>query len=382
MKFIGEKAKNIAPLFQKVLARVLHRRVLHVILVVFALMVLVVIIRLFLLANTIIVEQTVDYEYENFSVKEEEDRIDVLLLGIRGESDPAGGLLADTMILMSFDKSTEKMSMVSIPRDLFVEFPDIQIDECSNLPEAIIPLPEDRKVKINAAYAIGRSCNPNGGLEMAKEVVQYVSGVHVDYAAVINFTGFKRLIEIFGGVEITLEQPFIERQQWQGEEQKDNKYWRYYTAEPTEGDANKKGGYWEFHVPAGTNVLDSESALYYIRSRFSSSDFDRARRQQQVINALKDKALSSGVLSNPKKVFDSLESIGRNVRTDMSISDMKMILSLMKQHQLVVPTQEVLQPGEGGLLESQIIDGAYVIVPTQGDWSAVRHHFQDILNEE
>lgn len=381
MKQRDEIAKNIAPWLRTVVLRVMRIRTLYIVLGVFFVVILAVFIWFLNLTNTIIVEQTVYYEYDDFSVEEEKDRIDVLLLGIRGESDPAGGLLADTILLMSFDKGTEKMSMVSIPRDLFVEFPHIEVEECSNPPDTIIPLPEDRRVKINAAYAIGNSCNTDGGLEMAKEVVQYISGVEVDYVAVINFVGFRRLIDIFGGVEITLEEPFIERQQWQGEEQ-DNKYWRCYGAEPTEGDANKKGGYCEFYVPAGTNVLDSESALYYIRSRFSSSDFDRARRQQQVINALKDKALSSEILSNPKKVFDSLESIGRNVRTDMKRSDIEMILSLIKKHQLITPTQEVLQPSEDGLLESHIINGAYVITPTQGDWSGVRHYFQDILNEE
>ena len=92
-----------------------------------------------------------------------------------------------------------------------------------------------------------------------KELVSKITGVYIDKAVILDFFSFEKIIDQVGGIDIVLENPFEEKQQW---------------------------GY-EFSLPAGPNHLDGKNALYYARSRFSSSDFDRSRRQQEVMFALK-----------------------------------------------------------------------------------------------
>lgn len=354
---------------------------------VFLLVVVFVGTKLFTFSNTITVESEVEYEYPDFEIEEEDRRIDVLFLGIRGAADPNGGLLADTLILASFDEGTEKMSLVSIPRDLYVEMPDINQEDCDEGRTLNTNLLSDYgSAKINEAYALGLSCGGEaGGLSLAKHSIRYVTGVYVDHVVVINFTGFKQLIDIFDGVQITRSKPFSEKQQWQGEGKSDSDYWIYHDPEPTE-DADEGEGYWEFYIPAGTHILDGETSLYYIRSRFSSSDFDRSIRQQQIINALKNKALSLKVISDINKPFEIIDSVGRNVRTDMQEEDIFRLLNLSKKYQEIIPEQDVLLIGDEDnprmLTESYNKAGSYIIVPTKGDWEETREYFRNILKNE
>ncbi|MEX2145342.1 MAG: LCP family protein [Candidatus Spechtbacterales bacterium] len=323
--------------------------------------------------------------YDDFELKKEKDRLDILVLGIRGAGDANGGLLADTMVLISFDKAKQKTAMISLPRDLYIEMPD------HNVPE-----------KINFAYALGEERRRGGGgLALSKEVVRYATGVYVDHAIVVNFDGFKEIVDIMGGVEIYRDTPFYEAQQWQGEGKPNSKYW--YLAEgevpgsQTEGDtADEEDGentnfsseqdvlpdkYWVFNVPKGYSVLNSEDALYYARSRYSSSDFDRMRRQQQIVSSLKSKALSLGVLANPIKIFDILDSLGRNVRTDMGLGDLREVITLAQDYAQVPVQSVLLEPAENGLIEPANINGAYVLLPRARDFSEIRTFFQNIFED-
>lgn len=345
-------------------------------------------------ANVLIIAGEVGV-YDNFKIEKESNRLDVLILGIRGVSDKNGGLLADTMILVSFDKEKEKIAIVSLPRDLFVEMPNYPNLE-----------------KINFAYALGEQRSwGGGGLALSKEVVKYVTGVYVDDAIVINFEGFKKLVDILGGVAIYREKEFVEGRQWQGEGIEGSPFWELVTAleevvsenqekigdsqendevktnevpmltetqVPTEG-VNK---YWVFKVPKGTSTLSGENVLYYVRSRFSSSDFDRIKRQHQVVSALKSKTLSLGVLGNPIKVFNILDTLGDNVRTDMGLGDVREYLSLVQKYDRIPIETTLLDTSEGGLLVAKNRDGRFILVPRAGDedFSEIREFFINIFN--
>ena len=339
--------------------------------------------------------------YQDFEVEKEEDRLDILVLGIRGSGDPNGGLLADTMLLVSFDKKDNKIAMVSLPRDLYVEMPDH-------------PNPE----KINFAYALGEQRMPGGGgLTLSKEVVKYITGVYVDHAVVVNFHGFERLVNIMGGVNIYRSTDFYESKQWQGEGKEGSPFWYKESASAEASDKQQETSentnettnieeqqedsgdstaataptpipeepqeeYWVFHVPAGSSNLDGESALYYVRSRYSSSDFDRMRRQQQVIDSLKTKATSLGVVANPVKVFDILDTIGANMRTDMGLGDIREAISLAQKYQENDIITGQLDTSDDGLLVSGHERGMYVLVPKTGDFSQIRNYFQTIFEED
>ncbi|PIR41502.1 MAG: hypothetical protein COV31_01365 [Candidatus Yanofskybacteria bacterium CG10_big_fil_rev_8_21_14_0_10_46_23] len=263
--------------------------------------------------------------------KKEADRFDVLILGIRGVNDPNGGLLTDSIILFSLDKNTGETAMVSIPRDLYLNLTD------------------RFQGKINEVYEQGVIAGR--AFSFTKDTFSRVTGVYIDNVSVFDFSAFGNIIEAVDGVTVTLDVPFEEKIQW---------------GEP-------------FFLPAGENNLNTEQALYYSRSRFSSNDFDRARRQQQIILAIKEKALKLGFLSNPKKVTELALALGDGLKTDLGIFDIPEIISLGQSlnsqnkppKQLVLTTQNVLyQTTE---------TGAYILLPKLNDYKEISTAIKNII---
>ena len=285
----------------------------------------------------------------------EQNREDILLVGIRGVNDGDEGFgngeyLADTIMIASFNKDNNKAALISIPRDLYVD------------------IPNHGKEKINAAYAVGESRYPGGGLQLMKAVVSIVSGVHVDHAIRVDFEGFQKIVDDMGGITIYRDTPFSESKQWAQDGRDGQRYWKFTDAG------------WVFYVPAGSNQMNSDEALYYVRSRYSTSDFDRMRRQHQVIEAIKSKALGMGVLSNPVKIFNILDTLGDNVRSDMSISEMTDLVNLIRERNVQTFEKAYLeQNGDTGLLVSDKIDGMYVLLPKSGNYSEIHDMFRMII---
>lgn len=273
--------------------------------------------------------------------KEEKNRWDILILGVRGEdvedAEETGALLTDTMIVLSYDTETKKASMVSIPRDLYVRIYGTKME------------------KINSAYEIG--VLRKNGLGFTKKLVSRITGVYIDNAIVIDFSSFKQIIDSLGGIDIELSQPFSEKQQW---------------------------GY-EFSLPAGKNHLDGQSALYYSRSRFSSSDFDRAQRQQKVIMAVKDKVLELNLLSDPIKSLSILNTIRKNIDTDLGIWDASGLMDLGEQFsgagdkvkRYVITTENLVYET---FLQTEF-GRMYVLLPNGGNLLQIKQLFQDILTQ-
>lgn len=257
---------------------------------------------------------------------EEKDRLDILVMGMRGAGDEDGGVLTDTMMLFSYDKKTKKSALISIPRDLYVKINDERMD------------------KINAAYSWL-------GLNGTKKLVSRVTGVYVDNVILFDFSAFKSVVDTLGGVDIVLDHPFEEAQQW---------------------------GY-PFSLPAGPNHLNGEQALYYVRSRYSSSDFDRARRQQQVILAIKKKAGELDILSDPIKTLSVINAVRSNIKTDINLLDTKTYVNLaqnvsaanMKRH--VITTMD--------LLYETHVNGMYVLLPLGDNFDRLKYYFKTIFGE-
>jgi len=298
--------------------------------------------------------------------KPEENRVDILIVGIRGYNGSGewgnGEWLADTIILASFNKENNRSSFISIPRDLYVEVPGYG------------------KKKINEVYSIGESKNyGGGGLELMKAAVSMISGVYIDHAISVDFAGFQKIVDHIGGIVIYRHTPFIEDKQWIYDGKEGKEYWRLGEhASTTESGATTTESGWVFYVPAGSNIMNSEDALYYARSRYSSSDFDRMRRQQEVISAIKSKALNLGVLANPVKIFNILDVVEKNIRTDMKISDIKELISIVKDAKIQDVKNEVLDSSEEGLLIEDRINGMYVLLPKSGDYAEIQALFKSI----
>ena len=306
--------------------------------------------------------------YTDYQVQKEDNRLDVLILGIRGENDPEGGLLADSIILASFNKDTGTSAMISIPRDLYVE------------------MPNGRSGKINTAYYIGKLQDKSkSGLNYVREVIQYISGIYVDHTIVLNFDGFLEVIDIVDGIEIHRATPFSEPCQWQGEGKPGSPYWRAHQeqiANCGEEYIIENPPYWEFYIPAGTHLLNGQDALYYVRSRVSSNDFIRAKRQQEVMDAIRRKVVSLDII-NPQKALEVLGVLRDNVVLDTKVDpvNVRKFLSIAEVVSSSATNQKVLEPGQDGILKETRDDmGRFILVPSSGDWQEVRMFFQNILN--
>ena len=269
------------------------------------------------------------------------DRINALLMGIGGPEHPEGSLLADSIMIISFKKSSGKIALISIPRDLYLQMPGEEYFE-----------------KINDVYVLGEQKYQNG-LDYSKKTIGYITGLYIDYAAVVDFEAFKTVIDDLGGVTIHLDTSFIEDKQWWCDEKGQN-------CQP-------------FIVEAGDQKLDGEKVLLYVRSRFSSSDFDRARRQQQVMLAIKDKVLSLGILANPLTINNLLDAIAENVKMDIAPWEFPVLIKLANKADTAHIIRKVFDVSEEGLLSQTMKDGIYILLPADGNFSRIRETCQKIF---
>lgn len=325
---------------------------------------------------------------------EETGRINVLLLGMRGEGIAGGGLLADTIMVVSLHPKNEedpndttRASVVSIPRDLYVKVPG-----------------REEHRKINAVYALGEERGRGEGLKDMRTMVGEITGLDIPYGAVINFKGFTDLVDALGGITITLDQPFTETVQFLGLEQRCDgiKYTvpsgNYevkrvqrqngsYYANPkryalcyakVNPDTMECGG--NFKLSTGDNQLDGEKALCYARSRATSNDFERARRQQVVIDAIKAKALSAGTLADFGKINALMDSLGNNVLINFETWELKRLFELYQSNSAAAVTHKVLENSEEGLLYSpaETKESGYILLPRGDNYERIRSLFQSL----
>jgi len=274
----------------------------------------------------------------------EDGRTNILLLGMRGQNVPGGGLLADSIIVLSLKKDENKVAMLSIPRDLYVKVPG-----------------SDSHSKINSVYAYGEE-KGGKGLEQMSQIVGDVTGLKIHYAVAINFIGFKQLIDAVGGIDVYLETPFYETHQF------------------VEG--NECGG--EFTLPAGLNHLDGEKALCYARARDNTSDFDRSKRQQLMIKALKDKLMSLGTLTDFSKLGAILDAVGENLKTNMASFEMKKFYEDYVSLSGAEIYQRVFENSEEGMLTVPETDygAGYILIPRLGidNYSQINEVCQNIFS--
>lgn len=265
------------------------------------------------------------------------DRLNILLLGYRGVNDPNGGLLTDTMMVISFKPKTNEVALISMPRDLYVSIPGT-----------------DTKGKINEVYAHGmKNSDWKGGLSYDKKEIGEVTGLDIHYVVSVDFSAFKEIIDTLGGVTVHLDEPFSESVPFE------------------EGSIS---------LPAGDNKLSGAKALLYSRARYSSSDFDRARRQQQVLVAVKDKAMNLGILSNPVKLVSILDSVGNHVRTDAELWEIKEMAELFRNANTGSMKRKVFDTSEEGFLnETHNSAGQYILLPDGGNYDKIHEACRDIF---
>lgn len=276
----------------------------------------------------------------------------ILLIGVGGEGHD-GGTLTDTMILASIDYKEGLISMLSIPRDIYVENDIVGWG-----------------TRINSVYeyvAENNDLDYDLGMQELRKEIEGITGAEINYYAKIDFSGFVEIVDALGGITINLDEDLVDP---------------YYPTGNLTGDI-----YETFSMSAGEHKLDGETALKYVRSRYTTSDFDRAKRQQEVISAMKEKATSIGFLINPAKIKNTLAVLANNFETDLTLSQMLNFASLAADFNGESIISEVLSDdiwAAGGFLyppEREAYGGAFVLIPYagEGDFSEV-HAFTNILS--
>ena len=214
---------------------------------------------------------------------QKKERVNILLLGIDQREDQHGPWRTDTMIVLTLDPENNMAGILSIPRDLWG------------------PLPRYGENRINTAHYTGDLKKyPGGGPALAIKTVQYNLGIPIHYYVRVNFSGFVEAVDTIGGVDIYVEKEIDD---------------------PLYPDSAY--GYDPLYIPAGLQHMDGELALEYARTRHSGSDFDRLRRQQQVIMAVRDKVLRFELLPQLlPKLPELLKTVGDAMQTDLQLDEM------------------------------------------------------------
>lgn len=236
------------------------------------------------------------------TLKQTDGRTNILLLGTDYRKDMPSENLTDTMMVASVDMRSKNKDvvMVSVPRDLWVSLPQWQIPDGGGTFYS-------QGGKINSANAYGDAYKyPNGaGLELAREEMQKVLGIQIQYVVRINFYGFKQVVDNLGGVSVTVDNSFTDCE---------------YPIEGQEDNPILSERYKCISFKAGPQYMNGDTALEFARSRHSpnnneGSDLSRAKRQQKLLVAIRQKALSLQTLSDPLKIKGLIDSLGDNVRT-------------------------------------------------------------------
>lgn len=207
--------------------------------------------------------------------------VNVLVLG----SDSFDAMIrrTDVMILVSINTQTRTVALWHIPRALFVYIPNHTLD------------------LINTVYVRGEGNNPGGGFPLLRETFRYNFGIELDYYARVNFDGFMKLIEQLGGLTVSVDCAI--------------KDWRLI--DPALDPADP-ANWEEYTLQPGRHTLSPYMALWYARSRETTSDLDRGRRQMDLLRALWQQVAQSGLLARPEKLWPYVEAY---VDTNMTFAD-------------------------------------------------------------
>lgn len=277
-------------------------------------------------------------------------RVNVLLLGYGGAGHD-GPYLTDSLMVVSAQTDTNQVAMISIPRDLWV------------------PIPTNRyglnwTTKINGAYTIGVRddlfpykaqpyTGPLGGGNLASEIVHRVTGLPIQDWIAVDFTGFRKMVDSVGGIDITVPQTLDDP---------------LYPL----GDTH---GYTHIHFNAGLQHMNGEQALEYARSRETTSDFDRSRRQQLILLAVRRKVLTVGGIPKLLGLMDALQD---HIRTNMNLVQLQQFAALLP-HLDEPRTEKVSIDTSNFLYSSHSSDGQYVLLPYDQAYRGLHRYLQSIF---
>ncbi|HEY7268295.1 MAG TPA: LCP family protein, partial [Dehalococcoidia bacterium] len=214
-------------------------------------------------------------------------RINVLVMGLdRRPSEGDAATRTDTMFVLSIDQSSKTARGLAMPRDLYVDIPTKGGGSF--------------KERINTAYEYGENGNyPGGGQALVKKTVENLLGIKLNYYVLIDFQGFKQLIDLMGGIDVEVDQDTA-------------------VNDPTYSDTEKLGDFYPCVFGPGVHHMNGTDALCFARSRRNSDDFGRIQRQQRIIFAALDKATQLKLMADPRNLVSLWKNYKNTVQTDVS----------------------------------------------------------------
>ena len=278
-------------------------------------------------------------------------RVNVVVLGYGGAGHD-GAYLSDSLMVMSLSPSDRATTMISVPRDLWVQ----------------VPPNSGQYAKLNTAFADGMANGYDGrppgqlagGLEAATKVSD-VTGLHVPYFMTINFQGFRELVDALGGVDIDVPTAFTANY-------------------PANDDPQINAGWKVIHFDKGMQHMNGERAIEYARARYviapasEGSDFARSARQQLLIRAIASRMRSPSAWPGLSGAMDALQ---KAIYTNLSLADLAAFtlkLDLNNAAHVGVSTSNVLVNATSG-------DGQDILLPQNGDWDAIKQYISSRLKQ-
>lgn len=275
------------------------------------------------------------------SLRSEGDgRINVLILGNGGPEHQEGPDLTDTIMIASIDPVNNQISLLSLPRDLWVK------------------IPSDGYHKINEAYYYGKQNSESKnlvdqnakGVDWVDKTLEPILGIPIHYHVVVDFAAFRQTIDAVGGVDVNVPEDLSVYDILWDEDTRRN---------------------YVLNVKPGQQHFDGTRALLYARSRYTSprGDFDRAERQKLLLSALRDKVFNVGTFSNPVRLSSLLSSLGNNIYTDFSLNDIKRLYEIISK----IPSSKIssldLVTPPHDLLTTAGLNGLSIVQPKAGLYS-------------
>lgn len=290
-----------------------------------------------------------------------EGRTNLVVLGRSGEGQDSPDL-TDTIIFASISHSDKSVTLISIPRDIWI--------------------PELR-AKLNSVYYWGNQKQEGGGLVLMKSTVEEIVGQPVHYGVVIDFDGFVRIVDELGGVEVNVKNAFVDnRYPIDGKED-----------DECDGDLEFTCRYETIEFGSGSQVMGGETALKFVRSRNAEgdegTDIARAARQQKVLDGLKARVISRDLILSPKKEIEVFKIIDGSIETDLdpvnkSVLARRMIQARNNINSDVLSEDLLINPPI-----SYLYDNLYVFIPksesvsedSEDSWNEVHEWVESVLSQ-
>lgn len=231
--------------------------------------------------------------------------------------------LTDTIILAAVNPSKETVTLISIPRDLYVN-----------------------GRKVNSIYA-------SYGIDKIKQDVTRISGLEIDKYIIFDLDAFEEVIDILGGIDLYVHESI---------------YDPYF---PT-----ASNGYTEYSIEEGSHHMNGAEALMYARSRKTTSDFDRSKRQQQVIQAIRVKVKMLNLLSDLDKAIELYKLAIEKVQTDIDVFE---ALHYLENYQNYAIESGNVISTENLLYSSRTVDGQYILLPISGDYVDIKESISALI---